>query len=75
MIFLQPNPGDYVPHQIYALEVYPGIVLVLVAEHGNQAMQNLAFTICQTIKTLVEIDWVGRVGCAGVYEILDDCVK
>ena len=32
LVFLQPHHGHYIPHTLHCLEVYPGIVLVLITE-------------------------------------------
>ena len=32
MVFLQPHNGHFIPHTLHCLEVYPGIVLVLITE-------------------------------------------
>ena len=53
VIFLQPLPGHYVPHMLYCLEVYPGIVLVMVSEYGTTAQ--LPGNICQTIQHMNDI--------------------
>ena len=74
-MFLQSDSDYYSPHVVYSLEVYSGIVLVLVAEYGASVMQTLASILCHTLKTLVSVDWLSRVPCPGVYDILDDGVK
>ncbi len=78
LVFLQPKPDVYIPHFLYCLEVYPGIMLVMVAEHGN--LQNLAGLICQT---LTHLEASGILNAAskptgsgqGMYDILDECIK
>ena len=32
LVFLQPHAGHFIPHRLHCLEVYPGIVLVLISE-------------------------------------------
>lgn len=75
LVFLQASADDYIPHVVYSLEVYPGIVLVLVAEHGPTATQTLASTLCNMLKTLMGVDWLSRVPCPGVYDTLEDSIK
>lgn len=78
LVFLQPSAGQYVPHILYCLEVYPGIMLVMVAEHGN--LQSLAMLICQTLSLL---DGAGIFvasskpsgGGQGTYDVLEDGIK
>ena len=78
LVFLQPKPEIFIPHILYCLEVYPGIMLVMVAEHGN--LQNLANLICHT---LTHLDTSGILNAAskptgssqGTYDILDDSIK
>ena len=77
LVFLQPSAGHYVPHILYCLEVYPGIMLVMVAEHGN--LQNLASLICQTLSLLeaagIFIATSKSSGAQGSYDTLEDCLK
>lgn len=79
LVFLQPNPGHYIPHFLYCLEVYPGIMLVLVAEHGS--LQNLAAHLCQT---LIQLNSTGifpgtskSLNSSGqsMFELLDEAIK
>ena len=80
-MFLHPKPEQYIPHFLYCLEVYPGIMLVMVAEHGN--LQGLAGLICQTL-THLEASGIlnaasrssgGGGAPAGMYDTLDDSIK
>ena len=77
LVFLQPNLGQYVPHILYCLEVYPGIMLVLIAEHGN--LQNLAALICQILLLLdatgIFLSTTKLASAQGSYDTLDDCIK
>lgn len=79
LVFLQPKPEMYAPHILYCLEVYPGIMLVMVAEHGN--LQNLAGLICQTL-TYLEASGILNAankptgsGQGIMYDTLDDSIK
>lgn len=76
-MFLQPNPGQYMPHILYSLEVYPGIMLVLIAEQGN--LQNLASLICQILVLLdasgIFLATTKLASAQGSYDTLDDCIK
>ena len=81
VIFLQPVPGHYIPHLLYCLEVYPGIVLVMVAEYG--ITPQLAGNICQTISHMNEVlaglrstsSSSSSHGQQSTYDILDEGVK
>ena len=79
LIFLQPHPGHYSPHFLYCLEVYPGIILVMVAEHGH--LQNFAGHICQTILHLEATGIFAGIGKSisgsgqSMYEVLDESVR
>lgn len=79
LVFLQPHPGQYVPHFLYCLEVYPGIMLVMVTEHGH--LQNLATHICQTLLNLeatgifTAITKPSGGSGQGSYESLDDSIR
>lgn len=80
VIFLQPVPGHYIPHLLYCLEVYPGIVLVMVAEYG--VTPQLAGNICQTIMHMNEVltglrssSSSSSHGQQSTYDILDEGVK
>jgi len=77
LIFLQPSAGQYVPHILYCLEVYPGIVLVMVAEHGN--LQNLAALICQTLSLLeaagIFVATSRSTSASGSFDTLEVCIK
>jgi len=75
LVFLQSDNDYYSPHVVYSLEVFPGIVLVLVAEYGSSAMQTLASVLCHTLKSLLSVDWLSRVPCPGVYDTVDDGIK
>ena len=79
LVFLQPNPGHFIPHFLYCLEVYPGIMLVMVAEHGD--LQNLAGHLCQTLKHLestgIFAGTTKSISSSGqsMYEILDESIR
>ena len=79
-MFLQPHKGHYLPHYLYCLQVYQGIVLVLVAEHRGVAQ--LPGNLCQT---LLLLDGVfssggrhllpGGPAGQGTFDVLDDAIK
>ena len=80
VIFLQPLSGHYIPHMLYCLEVYPGIVLVMVSEYG--VTPQLAGNICQTITHVNDVltglrstSSSNNHGQQSTYDILDDGIR
>lgn len=79
LVFLQPSPGQYIPHFLYCLEIYPAIMLVMVAEHGN--LQNLASQICHTLGYLEAtgiFTSVGKPAVSGsqnIHDLIEDSIR